>query len=114
MLFIPDPQVSNALTRSAGFRYDSFGSTRAQKKKMHTGAAAMHRKKLEVGKPGVESMQKFSDHAVDWFLVSPGLTLRGLDLRSQTGGFFFLPFQFARIKQFLDHLLSRQQKRRDH
>ena len=42
--------------------------------------------KREVGKPSIECIQKLSDHAVDWFLVSPGLTLRGsLDLRRQGG-----------------------------
>ena len=49
--------------------------------------------KREVGKPSIECIQKLSDHVVDWFLVSPGLRLRGLDLRSRTGGlFFFLLF----------------------
>ena len=33
--------------------------------------------KREVGKPSIECIQKLSDHAVDRFLVSPGLTLRG-------------------------------------
>ena len=37
----------------------------------------------------------------------PGLTLRGLDLRSRTGGFFLFFFCFFNLgasKQFLDHL----------
>ena len=45
----------------------------------------------------------------------------GLDLRSRTGGFsflflffFFAFFQFRSIQQFFDHLLSLEQKRRDH
>ena len=33
--------------------------------------------KREVGKPSMECIQKLSDHAVDWFLVLAGLTLRG-------------------------------------
>ena len=67
--------------------------TRAAKKKNPRG---LQRKlgKREVGKPGIECIQKLSYHAVDWFLVSPGLTLRGSrsSCDSQTGGFFFFPF----------------------
>ena len=58
---------------------------------MHAGCREIDR---EVGKRSIESIQKLSDHAVDGFLVSPGLRLRGLELRP-TGGFFLFLFFFA-------------------
>ena len=51
-------------------------------------------RKREVGKPSIECTQKLSDHAVvsvDWFLVSPGLTVRG-SRSSQSNRFFFFFF----------------------
>ena len=47
-----------------------------RKKKNARGLAGLQLEKREVGKPCIESIQKLSDHAVDWFLVLPGLTLR--------------------------------------
>ena len=74
---------------SAGSRYDSLGSTRAAKK-MHAGCRQRWLEKREVGKPSIECVQKLSDHAVDRFLVSPGLKLRGsIVLGCRTGGFLF-------------------------
>ena len=72
--------------------------------------------KREVGKPGIECIQKLSYHAVDWFLVSPGLTLRGFrsSYNGRTVGLFFLPFSIGSTQQFLDHLLSLEQERQDH
>ena len=46
------------------------------RKKLHAGCSTSWLEKREVGKPSIECIQKHSDHAVDWFLVSPGLTLR--------------------------------------
>ena len=50
-----------------------------RKKKKNTRGLHAQRwlEKIEVGWPSIECIQKLSDHAVDWFLVWPGLTLRG-------------------------------------
>ena len=85
-------------SRSAGFRYDSLGSTRAAKNKNARGLQRIMATvgKREVEKPGIECIQKLSDHAVDWFLVSPGLTLRGSrsSHESRTGGFYYYYYYF--------------------
>ena len=52
--------------------YDLLDSTRAAKKIKCTRDAARNK---EVVIPSIEFIQKLSNHAVDWFLVSPGLTL---------------------------------------
>ena len=78
----------NVNARSAGSRYDSLGSTRAAKKKMHAGCSAGYVKKERLGNRAWNAYKSFRTMLLtgSWsHLVS---RYAGLDLRSRTGGFF--------------------------
>ena len=72
--------MNQQYTRSAGSRYDSLGKKYLVRCARNALGLAELQRDREVEKRSIKSLQELSDYAVDWFLVSPGLTLRGLDL----------------------------------
>ena len=94
-LMFPFEKITSSVSHLHGRRglVETRSAARGPQKK---NARGLQRKlgKREVGKPGIECIRKLSYHVVDWFLVSPGLTLRGSrsSYDSRTGGFFFFAF----------------------